>query len=357
MPRLLDPLTLGPYTLENRAFMAPMTRGRATEAHVPTPRMATYYAQRATGGLLITEGTHVSPQAVGWYRAPGIWTDAMVEAWRPVPQAVHAAGGRIFLQLWHMGRVSHPDFLDGGQPVGPSAVAAKGDSHTPSGHKPYVTPRALEADELPGVAAEFAQAARNAIAAGFDGVEIHGANGYLIDQFIRDGSNRRTDAYGGSIEDRWRFPLEVAAAVAEAVGPQRTGIRVSPVNPYNDMSDTDPVATYGYGAARLQELGLVYVHVMEPLAGHMLHNPEAPAVLPAIREHFRGVVIANGGYGADTADAAISEGQADAVAFGTPFLANPDLVARFRASAELNRPDFKTLYAGDDSGYIDYPTL
>lgn len=357
MPTLFDSLELGPYTLRNRVFMAPMTRGRATPEAVPTPRMPAYYEQRADGGLLITEGTQVSPQAVGWHRAPGIWTDEMVEAWKPVPAAVHERGGRIFLQLWHLGRVSHPDFQGGDLPVGPSAVAAAGKTQTPGGEKEYVVPRALDAEELPGIAADFARGAKNAIAAGFDGVEIHGANGYLLDQFMRDGSNQREDEYGGSIENRWRFPLEVASAVAGAIGKERTGIRLAPTNRYNDMVDSDPVASFGYGAAKLSELGLVYVHAVEPLAGHMMHDPEAPAVLPTIRERFAGVVITNGGFQADTGAQIIESGLVDAVAFGLPFLANPDLVTRFEKSAEQNAPDFSTLYSGDDKGYADYPAL
>ncbi len=358
MPTLFDSLQLGPHTLENRVLMAPMTRGRASVDNVPTTRMATYYEQRAAGGLLITEGTQISPQGVGWYRAPGIWTDEMVEAWKPVTKAVHDAGGRIFMQLWHLGRVSHPDFQPAGElPVGPSAIAAEGHSHTPSGNKPYVVPRALETSELPGVVADFVRAAENAIAAGFDGVELHGANGYLLDQFIRDGSNRRTDAYGGSIENRWRLPLEVAAAVASAIGSERTAVRLSPTNRYNDMIDSDPIASYSYGARKLGELGLVYLHVVEPRPGHMMHDPEAPALLPHIREYYRGVLISNGGFQADSGNEIIESGLVDAVSFGVPYLANPDLVERLQRGAEQNAPDFATLYAGDDEGYIDYPSL
>ena len=358
MPTLFDSLQLGPYTLSNRVFMAPMTRGRATADNVPTPRMVTYYAQRAAGGLLITEGTQISPQAVGWHCAPGIWTDEMVEAWKPVTQAVHDAEGRIFMQLWHLGRVSHPDFQpDGGLPVGPSAIAAKGDSHTPDGHKPYVVPHALRTDEIAAIVADYAHAAVSAIAAGFDGIELHGANGYLLDQFIRDGSNKRTDEYGGSVENRWRFPLEVAAAVTAAIGPERTAIRVSPTGRFGDMSDSDPVATFSYGAKKLSELGLVYIHAVEPVPGHMMADPDAPAVLPAIRENFNGVIVTNGGYQADSANEVIAAGKADAIAFGIPYLANPDLVKRLKTGVGQNGPDFKTLYGGDDKGYIDYPAL
>ncbi|TPV94652.1 MAG: alkene reductase [Myxococcales bacterium FL481] len=358
MPNLFDSIQLGSHLLPNRVFMAPMTRGRATEAYVPTPAMATYYEQRASAGLLITEGVQVSPQGVGWYRAPGIWSQAMVDAWRPVTAAVHDAGGRVYMQLWHLGRVSHPDYQAGAAlPVGPSAVAAAGDSHTPTGKKPYVVPRALAVEELPAVVDSFAQAARNAISAGFDGVEIHGANGYLLDQFIRDGSNKRDDAYGGALPNRWRLPLEVAAAVAAAIGPERTGFRVSPTNGYNDMHDGDPVGTFRFGAEQLSKLGLVYLHVVEPVPGHMLAAADGTQTLGALRQAFDGVLITNGGFGRDNGHEIVSSGAADAVAFGVPFLANPDLVQRFRIGAELAAPDMAKLYAGDDSGYIDYPPM
>lgn len=357
MPTLFDPIVLGPYTLRNRIFMAPMTRGRATPEGVPTELMAEYYGQRASAGLIISEATAISSQGSGWVNAPHVWNDAHAEGWRAVTEAVHDENGRIFLQLWHMGRVSHPHFLGGELPVGPSAIAAVGKTHTPQGHEDYVTPRALAADELPGIVADYAAAARRAIAAGFDGVEIHGANGYLLDQFIRDGSNQREDDYGGSIENRWRFPLEVAAAVAEAVGRERTGIRLSPTSMYNGMSDDDPVASYAHGARKLGELGLVYVHVLEPLPGHMLANEDAPTVHPHIREAFGGAMILNGGYDRATGDAALAAGQVDAIAFGTKFLANPDLPRRLQENAPLNGPDFGTLYTPGAKGYTDYPRL
>jgi N-ethylmaleimide reductase len=355
--RLFTPLTVGTTSLRNRAFMAPMTRGRAAATGgAPTPLMVDYYRQRAAAGLIVTEATSISRQGTGWWNAPGIFEPAHVEGWRPVTDAVHGAGGRIFLQLWHMGRVSHPDFLDGAQPVGPSALVAEGESYTPTGKKPYVTPRALEAAELPGIVADYVAAARNAVAAGFDGVELHGANGYLLDQFIRDGANQRTDAYGGSVENRWRFPLEVATAVADAIGAARTGIRLSPVARYNGMSDADPVASYTYGARQLDTLGLAYVHVLEARPGHMM-AVDGPAVHPHIRAAFRGPLILNGGYDLAAAEAAIAEGAADAIAFGLPFLANPDLVARLQSGAPLNPPDFATLYTPGPKGYTDYPAL
>lgn len=357
MPTLFDPLQLGPSALKNRIFMAPMTRGRAEMDGTPTAIMPTYYLQRASAGLLITEGTNISPQAVGWVGAPGIWTEGQQAAWVPVTQAVHQVGGHIYLQLWHMGRVSHPDFLDGELPVGPSAIAAEGQSGTPQGPKPYVQPRALAADELPGIAQDYARAAVRAIAAGFDGVEIHGANGYLVDQFIRSRSNQRSDAFGGSIEKRWAFPLMVVDAVVAAIGADRVGIRVSPTGTYNGMGDEDPVASYRYGALELEKRDLAYVHVVEPLPGHMMATPGAPAVLPVIREAFKGLVIANGGHGRESGDALLAQGLADAVSFGVPFLCSPDLPARFQEGAPLNPPDFSTLYVGGEKGYTDYPAL
>lgn len=358
MPTLFDPIELGPYTLRNRIFMAPMTRGRATmPGAVPTDVMVEYYRQRASAGLIVTEATAISPQGVGWVGAPGIFTDAQEEAWRPITQAVHDGGGRIFLQLWHMGRVSHPDFQGGATPVGPSAIAAKGQSHTPEGTKDYVTPRALRADELPGIAADYAAAARRAIAAGFDGVELHGANGYLLDTFIRDRSNQRDDAYGGSIENRWRFPLEATKAVADAVGKERTGFRISPTGGYNDMGDADPLATFTHGAAALRELGIAYLHVIDPLPTSFMATPGAPVLYPQLREAFGGLLVLNGGYDRTKAGEVLGAGQADAITFGAPFLANPDLPRRFQEDAPLNAPDFATFYTPGPKGYIDYPRL
>ncbi|MCO4763350.1 MAG: alkene reductase [Myxococcales bacterium] len=357
MNQLFDALKIGDHTAKNRVFMAPMTRGRATAEGIPLPHMATYYAQRATGGLLITEATAVSAQGVGWVNAPRIDSEEAIAAWRPVTDAVHEEGGLIFLQLWHLGRVSHPDFLGGELPVGPSAITAAGESHTPLGKKPYVEPRALDASELPGIVADYANGAKNAIAAGFDGVEIHGANGYLIDQFLKDGSNQRDDDFGGSIANRWRFPLQVVDAVAAAIGAERTGLRLSPTGSYNGMSDTDPVALYAHGAPELDKRNLAFVHVVEHVPGHMFATPGAPAVAPTIRASLRAPLILNGGFDRETGNAAIAEDRADAIAFGTPFLANPDLVARLSAGSALNQPDFMTLYTPGEKGYTDYPTL
>jgi N-ethylmaleimide reductase len=353
---LFFPLQLGPLMLPNRLVMAPMTRGRAEADGTPNEAIARYYRMRADAGLLVTEATAISPQGRGWVGAPGIWNDAHVGGWRRVTEAVHKRDGRIFLQLWHMGRVSHPDFQGGELPVGPSAIAAIGESHTPKGRQPYVTPRELSRDGIQAIVADYAAAARRAREAGFDGIELHGANGYLIDQFLRDGSNRREDEYGGNAPNRARFLLEVTRAVSEAWEPERVGVRLSPTGNYNDMRDSDPAGTFTHAARELDRLGIAYLHVSEPLPGHMLHVP-LPPVTPALRKAFRGTLIVNGGYGADRADDAIRAREADLVAFGMPFLANPDLVTRFRTGAALNQPDFATLYTPGEKGYLDYPTL
>ncbi len=356
LSHLYSPFRVGPLTLPNRLVMAPMTRGRAAADGTPVEAMARYYQLRADAGLLVTEAVAISPGGVGWLGAPGIYTDAHVAGWRKVTEAVHLRDGRIFLQLWHMGRVSHPDFLGGRQPVAPSAIAAEGHAHTAKGKKPYVTPRALQKDEIRAIVDEYAAATKRAREAGFDGVELHGANGYLVDQFLRDGANRRDDEYGGSPENRARFLLEVTDAIAAAWSADRVGVRLSPTGAYNDMRDRDPAATFSHAAKELDTRGLAYVHVTEPLPGHMLHV-DLPPVLPVVREVFRGPLITNGGYDARLADAAIGAREADLVAFGVPFLANPDLVTRYRTGAALNPPDFTTLYTPGEKGYPDYPTL
>ena len=355
-PTLFDPIRLGPYVLPHRVFMAPLTRGRADPDGAPADIMAVYYAQRASAGLIVSEATAISPQGVGWHNAPGIFTPRHMEAWKPVTDAVHRAGGRIFLQLWHTGRVSHPDFVAGRRPVGPSAVAAAGQARTPAGTKPFVVPRALTVDELPGIAEDYARAARRAIHAGFDGAEIHAANGYLLDQFIRDGSNRRRDDFGGSIERRWRFPIQVTQAVIDEIGASRTGIRVSPYVSFNSMRDSDPVATFMYGARELSRRGIAYLHVVEGPPGHAFGS-EGPSVHPHIRVAFDHVLVLNGGFDAATGQAALASGAADAIAYGIPFIANPDLPARFRAGATLNVPDQQTFYTPGSWGYTDYPFL
>lgn len=355
MPDLFTPIRIGDLELPNRIFMAPMTRNRAPEG-IPTPLMATYYRQRATAGLIISEGSPISARAVGYPATPGIYTDAQVDGWRQVTEAVHEAGGHIYCQLWHCGRVSHPDFHGGELPVAPSAIRPEGQAFTPEGLKDFVTPRALDVEEIPGIVADYAHAAECARRAGFDGVEIHGANGYLIDQFLRDGSNRREDAYGGSVENRARFLLEVIEAVCDVLGADRVGVRLSPLQPFNDMRDSDPETTFRYAVEALNRFGLGYLHITEM-------GKEAPGVagppfdLGVLRKIWQGVYITNAGYDKARANAAIASGAADAVAFGTLFIANPDLVERFRRDAPLNEPDPDTFYGGDAHGYTDYPTL
>lgn len=357
MDPLLTPLDAGELRLPNRVLMAPLTRARSAQpGDVPTELNAAYYAQRAGAGLIISEATQVSPQGKGYAMTPGIHTDEQVAGWRLVTDAVHARGGRIVLQLWHVGRISHVDLQPGGAaPVAPSAIRAESQTFTSaeSGMVPVSQPRALETGEIPGVVEQFRAAAERAKDAGFDGVEIHGANGYLLDQFTRDGSNTRTDAYGGSTEKRLRFPLEVAEAVAGVWGPGRVGYRVSPTGDFNGMSDADPAVTFGLLAKRLGELGLAYLHNAEAFAG----SPRDEDVIAAVRSSFPGVYIANGGYTPASARERVAAGLADAVAFGELYISNPDLAERIAAGAPLNSPDPDTYYGGGAAGYTDYPTL
>jgi N-ethylmaleimide reductase len=345
------PYELGDLALANRMVMAPMTRSRAVDGNVPNPMTATYYLQRASAGLIVTEATQVTPQGVGYIRTPGIHSAEQVAGWRTVTDAVHGAGGKIFLQLWHVGRISHPDFHGGALPVAPSAIAADGTVFTAQGPKPMATPRALDLGELPGIVAQFRAGAVNAKKAGFDGVELHGANGYLLDQFTRDGTNRRTDAYGGSVENRARLPLEVLDAVVDVWGPARVGYRISPNGAYNSMSDSDPVRTFSHLTEAIDRRGIAYLHVVDPVADGFKR------VSPLLRRIFDGTYIVNGGFDLAAANLAIARGEADLVAFGTPFLANPDLPERYRLGAALNAADQATFYAGEAKGYIDYPRL
>jgi len=350
---LFTPVTIGSLKLPHRVVMAPMTRSRAGEGQVPTPLMAEYYAQRASAALIITEATQFSLQGYGYPDTPGIHTDAQVEGWRRVTDAVHARGGHIYLQMWHVGRISHPVMQPGGAlPVAPSAIAAEGTYYTSEGLKSFVTPRALELNEIPGIVRGFAEGARRAKEAGFDGVEVHGANGYLIDQFLRDGSNHRTDAYGGSVENRARFLLEVTEAVAGVLGADRVGVRLSPSGSFNSMSDSDPARTFSSAVGALDTLGLAYLHLVAPVAA-----PETPRLLPLLRERFRGPLMVNGGHSLQSANAILQDRLADLVSFGVPFLANPDLPERLQKGAPLNAPDKSTFYGGDARGYTDYPAL
>ncbi|MDW7712321.1 MAG: alkene reductase [Deferrisomatales bacterium] len=355
--RLFEPCVCGPLTLPNRVVMAPMTRNRAGAGNVPQPLNAEYYTQRATAGLIVTEATQVSPQGVGYPDTPGIHSTAQVEGWRHVTDAVHGAGGHIFLQLWHVGRISHPSLQPGGGlPVAPSAVAPAGEVMTYQGPQPFVTPRALETDELPGIVEQFRLGAANARRAGFDGVEVHGANGYLLDQFLRDGTNRRTDSYGGNVENRTRLLVEVVEAVCGAWEPGRVGVRLSPLNTFNSMCDANPEVTFRYAAGALRAFGLAYLHVVEASIG-----PEGVAPQPfdyrGLKQAFGGVYMANGGYTRQRADAVLAEGRADLVSFGALFLANPDLPERLRRGGPFNAPDPSTFYGGGAAGYTDYPPL
>ena len=359
MSALFSPVRVGSLTLDHRIVLAPLTRMRAGEGAVPTALMATYYAQRTTpGGLLISEATPVSPHGFGYAHTPGIFTKAQAAGWRPITEAVHARGGRIFLQLWHVGRQSHPDLQPGGVlPVAPSALPVDGTSMTASGPKPHPVPRALNMDEIPGIVAEYRRGAAHALAAGFDGVEIHGANGYLPDQFLQDGSNKRTDAYGGPIANRARFLLEITEAAAAVFGPDRVGVRLSPSSSYGGMADSDPTATFGYAAEALNAYGLAYLHVIEPrVRGNDTVDADAPPVATReLRRIFKGPIIAAGGFDKASAEAVVASGDADLVAFGRRFISNPDLVRRLREDLPLAAYDRATFYGGDWRGYIDYP--
>lgn len=351
---LFEKLRLGPLELPNRILMAPLTRCRAEAGHVPGPIMAEYYAQRASAGLIIAEATMAMEGNSAFYAEPGIYNEAQIAGWRGVTDAVHARGGRIFLQIWHGGRACHPFFNNGAQPVAPSAIAITGDEvNTPEGKKPYALPRELLDEELPGIVEGFQKAAANAKAAGFDGVEIHAANGYLLDEFLRDGANKRTGPYGGPIENRARLLLEVIEAVSQILGANRVGVRLSPLNSYNSMSDSDPIGLATWLAKRLNECGLAYLHLMRADFFGLQHGD---SVTP-MREHFHGPLILNMGFTADEAAAAISAKKADAVAFGTSFLANPDLPTRIHTGAPLNAPEPSTFYTPGPKGYTDYPAL
>lgn len=355
---LFSPVTVGRYTLSNRVVMAPLTRSRAGAGDVPQAMTAAYYAQRASAGLLIAEATAISPQAKGYAFTPGIYSPAQVEGWRKVTDAVHAKGGHIFLQIWHVGRISHPDLQPGGTlPVAPSAVRPENSqAFTETGLQAIPTPRALDTDEIAGIVGDFAQAAKNAVEAGFDGVEIHAANGYLLTQFLHDSVNRRTDAYGGSIPNRARIVVEIVAAVTKAIGADRVGIRISPLSTFNETQDSNPEALYAYLVEELNRFDLAYLHVIEGQTG----GERAVAGgfdLSLLRRLYTGTYMANNGYSLDLAIEARRTGAADLVAFGRPFIANPDLVERLRTGAALNTPDQNTFYGGGEQGYLDYPTL
>jgi N-ethylmaleimide reductase len=352
---LFSPVKLGTIELKNRMVMAPLTRNRAGEGGVPHDLNVTYYAQRATAGLIITEATPISTMAHGYPALPGIYTDAQIAGWKKVVEAVHAKGGKIVLQLWHVGRISHPSLLNGALPVAPSAIKPAGKAFTYQGLVDYVEPRALELSELPAIVQDYVHATKCAIAAGFDGVEIHAANGYLLDQFLRDGTNTRTDEFGGSFENRARLLMQVTEAVVATAGADKVGLRLSPANPFNDMKDCNPQALFEYVVQQLNGFNLAYLHVVEGgIAGGGVADTFDFA---ALRKVFKGQYMANLGYDKARGNAAISRGFADCVAFGVPFIANPDLVARYQTDAPLNEANSKTFYGGTEKGYTDYPTL
>ncbi|MGX5736053.1 alkene reductase [Bosea thiooxidans] len=356
-PKLFTPFRLGDIELKNRVVMAPLTRNRATRGtDAPNDLNVEYYRQRAGAGLIVTEGTQISPQGQGYVWTPGMYSEAQIAGWRKITDAVHAEGGKIIAQLWHVGRVSHVSLQPGqGAPVAPSPLQAKTKTYIESGFTEVSAPRELALTEIPAIIADFVQAAENAKAAGFDGVEIHGAHGYLIDQFLRDDSNKRTDAYGGPIENRVRFALEVVEAVAKVFGRSRVGIRISPVSPANDARDSDPQALFTHLVTRLNDTGIAFIHVVEGA------TREARDYLPfdykALRRAFKGAYIANNSFDRALAIGTIENGNADAVAFGRLFIANPDLVERLERNAPLNEPDVATFYGGDAKGYTDYPFL
>jgi N-ethylmaleimide reductase len=352
---LFTPVSLGALSLPNRIIMAPLTRCRADARHVPTDIMIEYYAQRASAGLIVAEATMaIEGNSAFGGREPGIYSDAQVTAWKKITDAVHARGGVIVLQIWHGGRACHPLLNNGAQPVAPSPLRITNDeTYTPQGKKPYEIPRELHDDELPGIVAGFRQAAQNAMSAGFDGVEVHGANGYLLDEFLRDGSNRRSGPYGGSLENRARLLLEVVDAAVEVWGSDRVGIRLSPLNSYNDMRDSDPVGLVSYVASQLNRRSLAYLHLMR---GDFAGVQKADVVSPA-RVAFKGALVGNMGYTPDEAARAIEDGTLAAVAFGHHYVSNPDLVERVKRGASLVEPDSRTLYSPGPRGYIDYPAL
>ncbi|MDB6144539.1 MAG: NADH:flavin oxidoreductase [Pseudomonas sp.] len=356
MPSLFDPLHIGALTVPNRILMAPLTRGRATREHVPTELMIEYYAQRASAGLIITEATGISQEGLGWPYAPGIWSDEQVQAWKPVTDAVHQAGGRIDLQLWHMGRIVHPSFLGGAQPVSSSATTAPGKAHTYDGKQLYAEARPLTIEDIKRLLDDYAKGATNAIAAGFDGVQIHAANGYLIDQFLRDNTNFRDDTYGGSIENRIRLLREVTQRVADTIGAERTGVRLSPNGDSQGVNDSDPVALFSAAATALDDIGIAYLELREPPLDGTFGKADQPPIHPAIRKAFSGALFLNSDYSFERAQAALHAGECDGIAFGRPFLANPDLPYRLANGLALNEDVPQTWYSQGPEGYVDYPT-
>ena len=357
MPSLFDPIRIGALTARNRILMAPLTRARSTRDHVPEPIMVDYYRQRASAGLIISEATGISPQGLGWPNAPGIWSDAQIEAWKLITGAVHEAGGLIACQLWHMGRVVHPSLPGRGQPVSSSATTMPGLARTYEGKLPHVEARPMTQDDIRKLLDDYRAAARNALSAGFDAVQVHAANGYLIDQFLRDNANFRTDEYGGRVENRIRLLTEVTAAVAEVAGPDRTGVRLSPNEERQGVNDSNPEPLFRAAAAALSDLGIAFLEVREPGYDGTNGKAERPPVAPLMRATFGGVFVLNSDYDLANGQAALDARQADAITFGRPFIANPDLPRRFAEGHTLAKDNTETWYTGGSTGYIDYPQL
>ncbi len=358
--KLLEPYQLGTYTLKNRIVMAPLTRNRAATGNVPQPINVQYYKQRVSAGLIVTEATQISPQGLGYPNTPGIHSPLQVKGWKLITNTVHENNGYIFQQLWHVGRISHPSLQpNGGLPVAPSAIAPEGNASTFSGMQPFVTPRALETQEIPAIVEDYRHAAQNSMAAGFDGIEIHSANGYLLDQFLHDGSNKRTDRYGGSIENRARFLMEVMEAVISVWGSKRVAVRLSPSGKFASMHDSDPEALYNYVIKELNRFNLAYLHIVEPrVQGNMdVETPDTALSSTYIRTIYNGTIISAGGHTRETGEATLAAGYADLIAYGRLYIANPDLPNRFALNAPLNSYDRSTFYGGTEKGYLDYPFL
>jgi len=355
---LFSPVTLGDYKLKNRIFMAPLTRGRAVDHGIPNALMANYYSQRASAGLIITEATAVAKKGLGWLNAPGIFNDKQQAGWQKIAQAVHEKNGHIFVQLWHMGSIVHPDFIEGEPPVSSSAVKQQGSLTTPKGRdRGFAVPKSLTKNEISEVISQFVDAAKRAIEAGLDGIEIHAANGFLIDQFTRDSINKRADEYGGSIENRLRFMIEIVTAVVAEIGSGKVGIRISPSNNVWGISDSTPMETFSQAVTRLNAFNLAYIHILEPRPAddNLIENDDY--LTPILREKYRGKLIINGGYSEESANNALNNKEAEAVSFGIPFIANPDFVDRLKSNTEISQADSKTFYTDSSKGYDDYPTM
>lgn len=353
---LFSPIKIGTYALKNRIFMAPMTRCRSSENNVPNDMMAAYYAQRASAGLIISEATQISTLGIGYPFTPGIHTQEQIQGWKKVTKAVHDKDTKMFLQLWHVGRISHSAYHKGKLPVAPSAIKPAGKIYTYEGMKEFEVPKALSVDEIKEIVIEYAQGAKNAMEAGFDGVEIHGANGYLLDQFLRDGTNVREDEYGSNIKNRSRFLFDVIKAISNEIGSDKIGVRLSPSGTFNDMSDSNPKEHFTYVCEKLNDFGLAYLHIIDALEGDIRHGANV-VELSVLRDAYKGVLIANGAYDKERGNAAIKNNLADAVAFASLFLANPDLPERFKTDAALNKADSTTFYTQDKKGYTDYPCM